>query len=773
MPLPTMLLPGKVKIFPHMSDYEKNKINTLPAKDYILDWFAKRIPVRRGGIPMIKPTGPGDRILIVRSGTGSGKSTTFPPELYLRFNDAVGKNIAVTQPRILTAVSITADIIEFYPDFKLGDNIGYQTSLYTYKPKKGIVFMTIGTLTQQLKVMSDEEFMQKYSFIIIDECHDRSTEMDLALGLAKQLIHRNYKHSACPFLILTSATFDVEKYSKFFGTDMKQIIDVEGLNYPIEAHFPTTDIANYTNAAVQTALDIHKNNTSDYEGGNRFTDILIFVYGGMPLQAIISALTKANAELKGNHFVPLKLTGTTYKKGDRDYQNIFKPLRSINVMLGKEGTSGKIVVPNRRIIVSTNVAETGVTIDTLKYVIDTGYENFMMFNPSYVVSGLVAKSITRASAMQRKGRAGRRAPGVWYPLYTEETFNAMASDKFPDIISDDISDFLLGIIVKTVHPEWDGVISSDVDIGGTFSIDKIDLLDMPAIDSIMYALEKLYVLGLINHNYVPTVMGLAATSVTRIDAESMRMIMAGYQYGANVLDLITIAAFMYARKWDYIDRRAKKKYSYSSVFQKDEKQLPYYDKLFIADDFIQCIFIWEDFMEQVQIMKEKLSIKHVKKWCKENGLVYTGLLRVIEQRDDLLEAFIQSIGLDPFYNGLNLKRHSYSLRSIFRTDFSMGMSEVAKLKSCIYEGFRLNMCTWDPEKRTYFSDATNTRVKPFSDAIKSLPSHESFVQQRPKKIIVRNVRMEENRFNGMYQFETNRVSVMDGYVLIDETFIYS
>lgn len=747
-----------------MTEYERKKVNTLPAKDYILDWFSQRIPIRSGGIPMIKPSSPGDKILILRSGTGSGKSTTLGPELYLRFKDAVGKNIAVTQPRILTAVAITSDIVEFYTDIKLGENIGYQTSLYTYKPKKGIIFMTIGTLTQQLKVMSDEEFMNKYSFIIIDECHDRSTEMDLALSLAKQLIHRNYKHSSCPFLILTSATFDVEKYSDYFGTDRKQIIDVEGLNYPIKVNFTKTDVANVITAAVNTALDIHKKNTADYT--SRFTDILIFVYGGLPSQAIVMALKKANAELHDNHFIPLLLTSATYKKGDRDYQNIFKPLKSMQVDL-----DGKIVTPNRRIIVSTNVAETGVTIDTLKYVIDTGYENFSMFNPVMAVSGLVPKAITRASALQRKGRCGRRDVGEWYPLYTEECYNAMLSDPFPSIISEDISNFMLGIIIKYVYPSWDGIIQPNIPTVQQFDINKIDLLDFPAVDSIQHALEKLFVLGLIDHNYVPTIMGLAAVSMTRIDVESMRMIMAGYRHGANILDLITIAAFMFVGKRDYIDRRAKKKYDYGSVFQKDEKQLIYYDKLFIADDFIQAIFIWNDFMEQVQVMKKKLSINHVKTWCKENGLVYKGLLTIIEQRDDMIAAFIQSIGLDPFYNGSNLT--AYNLRDIFRTDFSMGLEEIRKLKSSIYEGFRLNMATWDNEKNSYFMDATHSRIRVYSDVVKELPRHASFIQRQPKKIIVRRLQMEENRFNGLYQFVAERVSVMDGYIDIDETFINS
>ena len=105
-----MMQPGKIKIFPHMSDYEINKINTLPAKDYIIEWFTKRIPSRRGGIPIIKPKSVNDRIMILKSGTGSGKSTTLGPEFYNNFFESTKRNIAVTQPRVLTAMQNPEDI---------------------------------------------------------------------------------------------------------------------------------------------------------------------------------------------------------------------------------------------------------------------------------------------------------------------------------------------------------------------------------------------------------------------------------------------------------------------------------------------------------------------------------------------------------------------------------------------------------------------------------------------------------------------------------------
>ena len=770
MPLPTMLQPGKIKILPHMSDYEKNKINTLPAKEYIMDWFSKRIPSRRGGIPMIKSTSVNDRIMILRSGTGSGKSTTLGPEFYIKFYESTKRDIAVTQPRVLTAMQIPEDIAAIYEEIKMGDNIGYQTGDYVYKPKKGIVFMTIGVLSQQLKVMSDVEFMDKYAFVVIDECHDRSLGMDLALSLSKQFIHRNYKNIECPFLILTSATFDVEKYSDYFGVDHKNIVDVSGLNYPIELNFPEVPVTNYVKKAVSTALDIHTKKTDDYSPSNRFTDILIFVYGMAPMKEIKELLNEANETMKNdNHFVVIGLTGETFKAGNIEYRNIFKPLNSISVILMDK----KIVTPRRRIIISTNVAETGVTIDTLKYLIDTGYENSAIFNPVYGVSAVMPKAVTQASALQRKGRVGRRAPGSYYPMFTEETFKKMQVDKFPELISSDISDALLGLIIKTVYPKWDGTISDNIEKEGTFDIKSIDMLDYPAIDSLNYSIEKLFVLGMIDSSYVPTVIGLATTRVTKIHIEITRMILAGYQHGANILDLITIGAFMFVGKRDYIDTKSKIKYSYETTFKKNAKELEYYNKFFIADDFIESVFIWEDFMEQVEIMKKKLSINHVKNWCKDHGLIYDGILYIIETRDNIIAAFIQSIGLDPFYNGSGIPRHQYSLRRIFQSNVYLGLEEIRKLKKCIYEGFRLNMATWDDGIKSYILDASHEKINVSSDVIKPVPAHPTFSQTHPKKIIVRDISLRENRSSKMYQYESDRVSVMDGYVDIDDTFTVS
>jgi HrpA-like RNA helicase len=180
MGLPTLLKHNV--IIPHMGE-TKQQISNITGIDFILQWFQPRI-YNPSSVKNIS-----DKIIILKSATGSGKSTVFPTEFYLRFYKIMKKNIIVTQPRILTAVSIPKIIAsenaykkenrEDGEGIELFKNIGYQTKEYIRKPlEKGILFCTIGVLLQFLKNMPIENFFKKYGCIIIDEAHERSTNLD-------------------------------------------------------------------------------------------------------------------------------------------------------------------------------------------------------------------------------------------------------------------------------------------------------------------------------------------------------------------------------------------------------------------------------------------------------------------------------------------------------------------------------------------------------------------------------------------------------------------
>ncbi|PJA92691.1 MAG: hypothetical protein CO133_01835 [Candidatus Komeilibacteria bacterium CG_4_9_14_3_um_filter_37_5] len=151
----------------------------------------------------------------------------------------------------------------------MGENIGFQNSVIAKKPNRGIIYMTVGTLQQQLNIMDDESFMRKYSLIVIDEAHERSIGTDFTLYMMKKFINRNYKNADCPFLLITSATFNTKKFADYLLDHLKterykNIINVGGFTYPITETWPEYDSDNYIQDAVSKAIQIHKENPEDY-----------------------------------------------------------------------------------------------------------------------------------------------------------------------------------------------------------------------------------------------------------------------------------------------------------------------------------------------------------------------------------------------------------------------------------------------------------------------------------------------------------------------------
>lgn len=284
MGLPTLLKENV--IIPHMGE-TKEEITNITGIDFLMQWFDIRIN------NMNKYNTISDRIVILKSATGSGKSTVFPTEFYFRFNKTLKKNILVTQPRILTAVSIPKTIADEPSNQKdnrsdnngieLYKNIGYQTKEYIRKPlEKGILFCTIGVLLQFLKNMPLDMLFKKYGCFILDEAHERSTNLDLIFYYFKEIYNTN-KLEDCPFLIVTSATMDVNKYAKYYKT--KTIFEITGTSYPIETNYLKYDSSEIFNSVIESIKEIHIKNTNDEKNKS---DIIIFV----PSLSYISKIKK-------------------------------------------------------------------------------------------------------------------------------------------------------------------------------------------------------------------------------------------------------------------------------------------------------------------------------------------------------------------------------------------------------------------------------------------------------------------------------------------------
>ena len=294
MSLPTLLKKEYVLPGAWMSSEELADIKNMASIDWIIKYLEKRTTI--GGRRELPVTTMGDRVCVLRSGTGTGKSTVLPPYLYKIFNlkHNIDKNIICTQPTVATTVDIPYQIVMYNKEMILGDTIGYQTKAFVNKPIKGLLFATIGVLLQQLKSSEDVEFMRKYSFIVIDEIHTRNIDTDSVLFYMKSFLSRNYKDPNCPYLILMSGTFDPELYMKYFECKADSFVDVVGSSFYIQDNFAKYTVTNYIDYSIKLVTDIHINNLDDFTDNNIFRDILIFVQGAGQSKKIINKIHYLN-----------------------------------------------------------------------------------------------------------------------------------------------------------------------------------------------------------------------------------------------------------------------------------------------------------------------------------------------------------------------------------------------------------------------------------------------------------------------------------------------
>jgi HrpA-like RNA helicase len=877
---PSLLLPGKVIIKPWMTSAEKTFIETRPGIDYVIDTIQNFIPTKRGVQPKKPAKSPGERYLAFKSGTGSGKSTTLPPYLYKLFFEGLHKNIAMTEPRIFNCMNITDEIALYNTDLKIGENLGYSTGNFKKKINKGIIIMTVGVLLQQLKTLTDEEFMNRYFVIIIDEVHVRAVDNDLVMYYLKKLIERNYQNPDCPFVILTSGTFDEKLFMSYFDIPENHYIEVEGLSFPIEIRWPKEPVKDLVGTIISTVKEIHVSSEGikdlkDPE--NKFRDVLIVVDSTALIDRLTFEIHKLNLEHdieSIGYIIPIGINSERFNAGGKSYQQLMSNVSSIkghlmkpesaSIKLGGYGRSSSMLTVNiqsidsdsdkedgvilppkkhkfknkknktmhieandnesvdgvaggnggrfmtaaelldqikwetktvnfsRRVIIATNLIETGVTIETLKYCIDSGLQVGTEFNPLYNAGTLImGNPITKGMALQRKGRTGRKSPGVWYPMYTEELFNSLINDQFPDIITKEITENLLSAIIQetgSVVDKYDKTLSFINKLG--FSLSSLDVMGYPAADSLDYCLEKLFILGFITHTenikpsisaVVPTKLGMFANKFRKLRLESIKMIMAGYYYKANILDLITIAIFLEANKWEDFSFSKLKSHKPRNPLGVSDMESDMYYKIFWADDFIECLWIWYDFMEVLDKInptsKNKAGIGYAKKWCNDNRLNYEGLLMLIQNRDELIDLMI-NIGVNPFYNGLGLKRGSYNLKEILKKDLNFGMREISKIKSCIYEGYKLNTATFDKSRNQYVTDWKKQPIDTIDSklirVIPVSPQEKDVRQSQPNHIVVSRLMIMSNvRNRNIYSLVCNSpISVLDGFVDVDDGILY-
>ncbi|KAI3750088.1 hypothetical protein L2E82_20713 [Cichorium intybus] len=351
------------------------------------------------------------QVLVIVGETGSGKTTQIPQYLHEAGYTKTGM-IGCTQPRRVAAMSVAARVSQEMK-VKLGHEVGYSIRFEDCTCDKTVIkYMTDGTL---LREFLREPDLQSYSVVMVDEAHERTLSTDILFGLVKDIarLRPDFK------LLISSATLDAEKFSDYF--DSAPIFKIPGRRFPVEINYTKAPEADYLDAAIVTALQIH---VSHPPGDG---DILVFLTGQEEIETAEEILKQRTRGLGG-------------KIGELVICPIFANLPTeLQAKVFKPTPEGA-----RKVILATNIAETSLTIDGIKYVIDPGFVKLKSYDPRTGIESLLINPISKASANQRAGRSGRTGPGKCFRLYTAYNYyNDLDDNTIPEIQRTNLAEALL------------------------------------------------------------------------------------------------------------------------------------------------------------------------------------------------------------------------------------------------------------------------------------------------------------------------------------------
>ncbi len=397
------------------------------------------------------------------------------------------KIVACTQPRRVAAMSVAKRVADemdgawstsvvflasHFLSVSLGKQVGYSIR-FEDMTESGTTFLKYMTDGMLLREAMNDPDLQRYSTIILDEAHERTLATDILMGLLKALAKRRNDLK----IIVMSATLDALKFQKYFTVEEPApLFKVPGRTHPVEIFYTQEPEPDYVEAAIRTVLMIHR---AEDPG-----DVLLFLTGEEEIEDACRKI-KIEADEIANDIDsvgPLSCIPLYSSLPPQQQQRIFDPAPQPRVPDGP---------PGRKVIVSTNIAETSLTIDGIVYVVDPGFSKQKVYNPRVRVESLLVSPISKASAQQRAGRAGRTRPGKCFRLYTENDFmKELEEQTHPEILRSNLANTVLELVKAGVE-----------------DLVRFDYVDAPAPETLMRALELLNFLAALDDEGKLTPLG--------------------------------------------------------------------------------------------------------------------------------------------------------------------------------------------------------------------------------------------------------------------------
>lgn len=432
-----------------------------------------------------------NQVIVVESPTGSGKTTQLPVILH-EAGYANGGIIGVTQPRRIAAISVS-EFLSRQMGVPMPGLIGYKMRFEDKTDQTtAIKIMTDGILLQEMKL---DPAMSKYSVIMVDEAHERSLNIDFILGLLKRVLEARPEFK----VIVSSATINAEVFSAYFSDC--PIVKIDTQVYPVTIVWDPPSVEGNPDVLTDKIEQIVNRVVGDRRDG----DILVFLPGERAIKDCMQrlAFSESRARL---HIVPLYA-----RLGKDEQQRVFD-----------KAPAGKT-----KVIISTNIAETSVTIDGVTSVIDSGQAKLNFYNPKTYTASLVQVPISKASCNQRKGRAGRTAPGFCYRLYGRDDFENRSLFTMEEIYRTDLSEVVLRM----------------AELGIT-DFERFDFISKPARSGIVGAMEVLNLLEAFNPDRTLSSIGTMMCAFPLLPRLSRMIVEAVLKYPDVVEETVVAAAFL-------------------------------------------------------------------------------------------------------------------------------------------------------------------------------------------------------------------------------------